>query len=220
MARNLSRFKRDVSIKPIASANKERVKIDPRTKYIRELKSQIDDVNDILNALSKKGYDGLWASKTLFDRLEQSNFNLVQNKRISKSTINKSRSMTNLTAISRVINDFLDNPTSTPSGVDKRTKSYRDTIAQYSDSREFANSLTNEEIYEFYQIFDDPNYSTIVEKIDPSDFYILGLQVLKGDMSKKDFLATMEQRCYELNDIDLGLALNGMYDKLAKIKNS
>ena len=212
MKKQLSRFKRDVVLVN-QSSNRARVRINPASGYSRLLRDKANTINKMLQALEESGYYDQWSSKKLLDNLQQQQFDLIQNKRINVGKINKSRTMTNLTALNKYLTDFLESKTSTVQGTRTKIDRYRESIAQYSDSKKFADSLTDEEIYQFYQIYDDPDYATIVEKLDPSDLYILMLNSIKERTSKKDFLKQLTQRGYDIEDIDLGLALNNIYDK-------
>lgn len=212
MKKRLSRFKRDVVLVN-QSNNRARVRINPASGYSRLLRDKANTINKMLEALEESGYYDQWSSKKLLDNLQQQQFDLIQNKRINVGKINKSRTMTNLTALNKYLTDFLESKTSTVQGTRAKIDKYRESIAQYADSKKFADSLTDEEIYQFYQIYDDPDYSTVVEKLDPSDLYILMLNSVKEKTSKKDFLKQLTQRGYDIEDIDLGLALNNIYDK-------
>ena len=160
--KDISRFQRTISITPRTFANVQRVKIDPRTKLIKQIKSQADVINKMLEALEEAGYADSWAAKVLFSKVDTSQIDVVTSTRIDKSKINKDYSQTKLFYIKKSLNEFIQSKTSTVEGINKREDEARSYIAELTDNPRFANSLSKEELRQLYSVFNDENYEKLV----------------------------------------------------------
>ena len=104
---NVARFKRNVTLPTGTASNVRRVQIDPRVKYSRRIREEANIINKMLSALKSAGYSDTWASKTLFNKLETPQIDIITNGRIDVSKINKSYSMSNLAYIKKSLTNEL-----------------------------------------------------------------------------------------------------------------
>lgn len=213
--KNLSRFKRTITIEPRTYANIERVRIDPKTKVIRQIKSEVDVINKMLKALEEAGYENSYASKTLFRKLDTSQVSLVENGRIDKSKITKDFSMTGLTYIKKSLNDFVVSKTSTVAGINKREEDSRNYIAELTDNQAFANSLTKEELDQLYSVFNDERYEKLTKDGTYSSTEIFS-SIVKAKSNKigiRNFMQTIIDHSEEYPDREVREIFKGIYRK-------
>ena len=212
---NLSRFKRTITIEPRNYANVERVKIDPKTKVIRQIKSEVDVINKMLKALEEAGYENAWASKTLFRKLDTSQVSLVENGRIDKSKITKDFSMTGLTYIKKSLNDFVVSKTSTVAGINKREEDSRSYIAELTDNPAFANSLTKEELDQLYSVFNDERYEKLTRDGTYSSTEIFSsiVEAKSQGTGIRNFMQTIIDHSEEYPDKEIREIFKGIYRK-------
>ena len=212
---NLSRFKRTITIEPRTYANTERVKIDPKTKVIRQIKSEVDVINKMLKALEEAGYENSYASKTLFRKLDTSQVSLVQNGRIDKSKITKDYSMTGLTYIKKSLNDFVVSKTSTVAGINKREEDSRSYIAELTDNPDFANSLTKEELDQLYSVFNDERYEKLTKDgtYSSTEIFSTIVEAKSNKTGIRNFMQTIIDHSEEYPDKEVREIFKGIYRK-------
>lgn len=213
--KDLSRFKRTISIEPRTYANIKRTQIDPRTKYIRKIKSEVDVINQMLEALEKAGYSNTWASKTLFNKLDTTRIDVVTGAKIDKSKITKDYSMTSLTYIRKALNDFKASKTSTPKGVKARIEDERQFIAEQTDNQEFANSLTEEELSQIYSVFNDVDYKQLSESgmYDSLEIFSFIVEAKESGKGIRAFMQTIKDYSEDYPDHDVREAFKSIYRK-------
>ena len=213
--KDLSRFKRTITIEPRTYANVARVKIDTRTKYIRTIKSEVDVINKMLDALEKEGYSNTWASKTLFNKLDTSRIDVVSGGKIDKSKISKDYSMTSLTYIRKALNDFKASKTSTVKGVKDRIEDERQFIAEQTDNEEFARSLTDDELSNIYSVFNDVDYKALTEsgQYESNEIFSFIVEAKEQNYGVRKFMQTIRDYSEDYPDRDVRDSFKAIYNK-------
>lgn len=213
--KNLSRFKRTITIEPRTYANVKRVKIDPRTKYIRQTKAEVDVINRMLEALEEQGYSNTWASKTLFNKLDSTKINIVANGKIDKSKISKDYSMSSLVYIRKALNDFKASKTSTVKGVEARIDDERQFIAEQTDNEEFANSLSEEELGQIYSVFNDVDYKALTEsgQYESDEIFSFIVEAKEQNYGVRKFMQTIRAYSEDYPDRDVRDSFKAIYKK-------
>ena len=216
--KNIARFKRTVTLPTGTASNVRRVQIDPRVKYSRRIREEANIINKMLSALKSAGYLDSYASKTLFNKLDTPQIDIVSNGRIDVSKINKSYSMSSLAYIKKSLNDFKASKTSTVKGILEREDDARKYIAELTENREFADSLTKEEIGQVYEVFNSPDYKQLTESgmYDSLEIFSFIVEAKEEKSGIRKFLSTIRTYSQEGLDYDTRIAFTNIYNKYVK----
>ena len=193
--------------------------IKETNRRLKKLKRPIDVNKATYNVKTKrfvrpskekklKSYEGLYASKKLYD------VGLVNKKGQVKLRGNETR--TELINIHQELSSFLKNVTSTRAGIKKVSDSTISTLQLGLD-------VEPEEAETLYNFFVDPDFKGVQEYIKGSDFmYILNDSVAKNKDSTgfietiKDYIS--EDKAMRLNtDVDMINKLSRIYDKYLSV---
>lgn len=199
----------------IKISNKQRVQIDPRTKYARTIRAEANVINDMLKALDEEGYSNSWASKTLFNKLGTNKINIIKNNKIDVGKISKTSSMSNLTYIKKALNDFKASKTSTVKGIKSRIDDERQFIAEQTDNQEFANDLTDEEIGKIYEVFNDTDYKQLTESgmYDSDEIFTFITTAKEQDYGIRKFQNMVKTYSEDSPDVETRKMFKNIYDK-------
>ena len=199
----------------IKISNKQRVQIDPRTKYARTIRAEANVINDMLKALDEEGYSNSWASKTLFNKLGTNKINIIKNNKIDVGKISKTSSMSNLTYIKKALNDFKASKTSTVKGIKSRIVDERQFIAEQTDNQEFANDLTDEEIGKIYEVFNDTDYKQLTESgmYDSDEIFTFITTAKEQDYGIRKFQNMVKTYSEDSPDVETRRMFKNIYDK-------
>ena len=199
----------------IKISNKQRVQIDPRTKYARTIRAEANVINDMLKALDEEGYSNSWASKTLFNKLGTNKINIIKNNKIDVGKISKTSSMSNLTYIKKALNDFKASKTSTVKGIQSRIDDERQFIAEQTDNQEFANELTDEEIGRIYEVFNDTDYKQLTESgmYDSDEIFTFITTAKEQDYGIRKFQNMVKTYSEDSPDVETRKMFKNIYDK-------
>ena len=199
----------------IKISNKQRVQIDPRTKYARTIRAEANVINDMLKALDEEGYSNSWASKTLFNKLGTNKINIIKNNKIDVGKISKTSSMSNLTYIKKALNDFKASKTSTVKGIQSRIDDERQFIAEQTDNQEFANELTDEEIGKIYEVFNDTDYKQLTESgmYDSDEIFTFITTAKEQDYGIRKFQNMVKTYSEDSPDVETRKMFKNIYDK-------
>lgn len=199
----------------IKISNKQRVQIDPRTKYARTIRAEANVINDMLKALDEEGYSNSWASKTLFNKIGTNKINIIKNNKIDVGKISKTSSMSNLTYIKKALNDFKASKTSTVKGIQSRIDDERQFIAEQTDNQEFANELTDEEIGRIYEVFNDTDYKQLTESgmYDSDEIFTFITTAKEQDYGIRKFQNMVKTYSEDSPDVETRKMFKNIYDK-------
>ena len=137
---------RDVSKKTSLIRNQEKL-------YKQTLK-KAQKVNERIRSLNRRYRKGTWAVKRLVNRLDTNILSVWKNGRIE---LNKNLTKSQLIAINKATNQFLESKTSTKSGIKEVSSNVKESLKETlsDDIRE----LSNEEVDFMYDMLGDDNFS-------------------------------------------------------------
>ena len=216
--KNLSRFKRTISLPTVETSNIKRTRINPSVKIARKVREEADVINRMLEALERAGYSGEYASKTLFRKLDTPQISVIKNNRVNTSGISKNMTVTNLTYIKKALNDFKFSKTATPKGVLKREQQSRDYVAEQTGNIEFAESLSKEELSSIYEVFNDVDYKYLDEQgVISSDYIFTAITEAKEkNYGVRQFMRIINEHMEESPDLEERRSFRNIYNKYVK----
>lgn len=179
-----------------------------------KLRSRVRKVNRALAALRKTGlYDESIAVENIFNLLESKAVNVpkTQAGNISLRGI-KGKSMTQVTAIEKAIDQFVKNKTSTVKGMEELFNERRDELARMFDDKEFVDQLTNKDIRHIYSVFQSREYDRENKRFDSKSFFTTYIQAIDEKKDKEWFLKEMKTYQDIGQDEDLREAVEKIYD--------
>ena len=137
---------RDVSKKTSLIRNQEKL-------YKQTLKNT-QKVNERIKSLNRRYKKGTWSVKRLINRLDTNILSVWKNGRIQ---LNKNLTKTQLIAINKATNQFLESKTSTKSGIKEVSSNVKESLKETlsDDIRE----ITNEEVDFMYDMLGDNDFS-------------------------------------------------------------
>lgn len=195
--------------------------IEERREQIYEkirVKRMIKQVNKALKSLREEDlYEESVAVENLFNLLESNTVNLKQTKsgNVSIVGINK-KSLTQLTAITKAINEFKKNPTSTPEGMKKLYEQRKEELREWIDDKEFVNSLDYTDIKKIYRVFQSNEYKRMQSRMGSPEFFTLMTQAIDEKWDKQKFEREMKNYIAEGNEEDLKEDIRSIYDDYIK----
>lgn len=137
---------RDVSKKTSLIRNQEKL-------YKQTLKNT-QKVNERIKSLNRRYKKGTWSVKRLINRLDTNILSVWKNGRIE---LNKNLTKTQLIAINKATNQFLESKTSTKSGIKEVSSNVKESLKESlsDDIRE----ITDEEVDFMYDMLGDNDFS-------------------------------------------------------------
>ena len=179
-----------------------------------KLRSRVRKVNRALAALRKTGlYDESIAVENIFNMLESKAVGVTKTQagNVSLRSI-KGKSMTQITAIEKAIDQFVKNKTSTVKGMEELFNERRDELARMFDDKEFVDQLTNKDLRHIYSVFQSREYDRENKRFDSKSFFTTYIQAIDEKKDKEWFLK--EMRTYQDigQDEDLREAVEKIYD--------
>ena len=197
----------------MARLNKEEISQEQKELY-EELKKLAKRANQRIVRLEREFGKDKWAVKNLRDRLDTEKLNAW--KKTGRIKYNKSMSITELRAVIKATNQFLNSQTSTKRGIKqvrkKQIESLR--ISLSTDEKEF----TFEEAETFYRLFEDTDYTFFIRKYDipASAFNDLIQEAKEYNNTFDDFLEKLEIYIIIGNDKELLTRAQAIYEKYVK----
>lgn len=178
-------------------------------------KSRIKRINEMLRSLKKTGlYDESIAVENMFDYLESSAEGIKRTKSGYISTVGlKSKSMTQLVGLTKQLNQFVSNKTSTPSGVEELFEERRNELAAMIDDEEFVNQLSKQDLKDIYSVFQSDEYDKENKRFSSSTFFTLYTEAIDKKRTKEWFLNQMKDYNQIGKDEKLRNAASDIYDK-------
>lgn len=179
-----------------------------------KLRSRVRKVNRALAALRKTGlYDESIAVENIFNMLESKAVGVTKTQagNVSLRSI-KGKSMTQITAVNKAIEQFVKNKTSTVKGMEELFNERRDELARMFDDKEFVDQLTNKDLRHIYSVFQSREYDRENKRFDSKSFFTTYIQAIDEKKDKEWFLK--EMRTYQDigQDEDLREAVEKIYD--------
>lgn len=196
---------RDVSKKTSLIRNQERL-------YKQTLKNT-QKVNERIRSLNRRYKKGTWSVKRLINRLDTNILSVWKNGRIE---LNKNLTKTQLIAINKATNQFLESKTSTKSGIKEVSNNVKESLKErLSDD---IKELTNEEVDFMYDMLGDNDFSYFNKDREDTNFIgaselwiVIDEAINKGD-DENTFLNRMNV-FVNVNDEDIRNKAINIYNK-------
>lgn len=191
-------------------ANKEYLKEYRRTQQ------RLNEVNKRLQALSKNGYSGTWASRKLLNRLQGGKVGDVidvtkRGKQITGIKAGRRLTKTEMIAIQKASSQFLVSKTSTKKGIEETRKATIESLQTTLSTDK--KKLTNEEAEALYDMLGDSDFEDFVQKVGASTMWNLIEDAKDAGDSEKSFLARLERMAITLEDVNLRDKAIRIYEK-------
>lgn len=167
-----SRKKARIQKKQAKARGEEIKKMTSRQKelYNQNLKL-VNEVNRRIKALQKQGFEKTWASGKLDTRLDTKVLKSIDKK--GKVKIRKDLSATQMLAVNKALNLFLESQTSTAKGIKKREENIIKGIRRSLTTGK--KEVSSEDARFYYKMFEDSdfNFLTSGDSVKPSDLWAL-----------------------------------------------
>ena len=173
----------------------ERVFVEPeklkRRRLAKQVQQQVNIVNKRLRRLDRKGFYNSFSSKKLFDRLDTSKFNALQkiNGKVVGIKLRDDMTITDLNAVSRASRNFLASATSTPERLQRIIKKTKDSM--YRTLKVKDDKLTMDDIEDYYNMLDDPDFDFYNEKIGASSTWRTIEDAVEHNDKQNEFINRM-----------------------------
>ena len=182
------------------------------------VKRMIKQVNKALKSLREEDlYKESVAVENLFNLLESNTVNLKQTKsgNVSIVGINK-KSLTQLTAITKAINEFKKNPTSTVKGMKELYKERKEELRGWLEDKEFVDSLGYDDLRKIYSVFQSNEYERTSKSFDSKSFFTVYTQAIDEKWKKRRFMREVKHYIDYGNDESLKEDIKTIYDDYIK----
>ena len=185
------------SKKRLAYKRKKFVTTKQETKdaFYRETLKHVQEANSRLQSLSRKYGSRTWASKKLFNRLDVSTLKAVKRGRVN---ITKNMTMTQLTAVRNAVDQFLRSKTSTKKGIKQVSRQTKESIKR---TLSLEREIDDEDVEDFWRMFEENDFMYFAEKIDPSTLWIIIEDAKENNDSPEQFVERLRQYT-TVNDLD------------------
>lgn len=192
---------------------KNKIELNEKQQELyNELKKLSKRANQRLVRLEREFGKDTWASKKLRNRLES---NPIQAWTLSgRVKVNKSMTMTQMRAVIKATEQFLNSKTSTVSGVKKVKKTTIAGLAKSLGTDE--ETLTNEEAEALYDMLSDDYVTDILKYIPASEFWALVQDAKEQHDTEQQFINRMKDYIDFGNDKDMVIKLTSIYIKYVK----
>lgn len=193
----------------------------------RDVMKQVGETNKRLRQLQNKGEFNTWASKKLFNRLDDKNLSILKYNRGNRSKkrkdyyytikLNKNLTNTNLLDIQKSTRQFLVSKTSTLKGIEdvkRRTiKSIKDTLNEKDGKK-----VTQEDAEFYYDLLDNKDFDSFVDKIGASSMWNLVDTSINKKDSEENWINRLEMYAMTMNDTQMRTRAENLYKKYIKPK--
>lgn len=189
--------------------------IDPtkeRKDLIRNINTQLKEVNKRLRRLNNKGYYGTFSSRKLFDRLG-GKVNALEKDASGKVTavkLRKNMSMTDLTAVNKASKQFLESATSSTTRLQKVVRDTKDSI--YKTLKIENDKLTMDDIETYYNMLEDKDFDYFNDKIGASAMWSLIDDSIEAEDNQNSFLKRISNYI-DINDADVKKKAIALFNK-------
>ena len=151
---------------------------------------ELERVNRKLNMLAKSGHYGSYASKRLINVLSEDERVVIKKSRSGRRRVIiqgvKVLSQNQSRYYAKTLREFRTARTSTPLGI-KETRRKAEEKLKQSLGNITNKTITTKDVDDFYSIVSDADYKKIVEKIPPSEFYVIVTTARKNNYNVEQF---------------------------------
>lgn len=169
-----------------------RKKITGRSRPITQshaLNVTLERTNRKLKRLYRSNLDNKYAAKKLKDVLKVNGDFRVVKGRVMGSTRNLSVSQ--IRYYQKVFKSFLTSPVSSPIGIEQSRAKSRETLKQSLGELADGKEITDEDVDDFYSLFEDEDYTYFSDKIGVSTMYALVNEAQAKNYSEQKFIDTL-----------------------------
>lgn len=169
-----------------------RKKITGRARTITKdhaLNVTLERTNKKLKRLYRAKLDNKYAANKLKERLKvRGDFKIVKG-RVMGSTRNLSAAQ--IRYYQKVFKSFLTSPVSTPLGIEQSRAKSRETLKESLGELADGKEITDEDVDDFYSLFEDEDYTYFSDKIGVSTMYALVNEAQAKNYSEQKFIDTL-----------------------------
>lgn len=183
-----------------------------RQQLERQTKKAVSEANARLKSLQRHYKKGTWSSKTFAKRLSSAGLK-AWNMQTGKVKMRKNLTATQLVAINKAVNQFLQSKTSTRKGIeDVRRKQIED--IQKRKKYEEDIDLSDEDAESLYEIFGDEDFNRLTDKIPSSALRAAVEDAIQENDREDKFIQRLEwYSSVEMNDLDMRESAIRLYNK-------
>lgn len=157
---------------------------------------QLIEVNKRLDLLRSQNLQTTYSAKKLINRLQSDNLIKInlskKSRKLSFKTNISSLSAAQIRYYSKVFQQFLKSKASTPAGIKQIRResenTLKETLGEITDS-----NITDEDVDDFYDLLYDPDFNNLADKIDPSELYILLMEIKNSGGNLRDFISLINK---------------------------
>lgn len=187
----------------------------------RNVQEQVNEVNKRLRNLKREGEYNSWASKKLFNRLDDSSMDVLKynrtgkDKQVLRITLNKNLTNTNLLNIQKSTSQFLKSKTSTPKGIDRTRRRTINAIRKTLNEQD-GKKVTKEDAEFYYDLLGDKSFDSFVDKIGASSMWNLVDASIEKKDTQKGWIERLEMYAMTMNDRGMKTRAKELYKKYIK----
>lgn len=198
--------------KPILTSTQ----ISKRRQLYAETRKQIEITNKRLRRLEKAGEYGTWASSKLFNALDSEVLKTLEKTRggrVKSVKLKRGLTITQLRAIQKSTNRFLQAQTSTVKGIEKAVESNIKGIKQKLSSED-GKKVSKEDAILYYEMFKDSDFTDIEKKIKYDVLWDLIDEAKSKNVSQDDWINMLGRYIYKpKSDLDIFDKAKNLYEK-------
>lgn len=176
---------------------------------------ELERVNRKLNTLAKSGQYGSYASKRLINVLSEDERVVIKKSRRGRRQVIiqgvKVLSQNQSRYYAKTLREFRTAKTSTPLGI-KETRRKAEEKLKQSLGNITNKTITTKDVDDFYSIVSDADYKKIVEKIPPSEFYVIVTAARKNKYNAEQFTDLLSSYVTD-TDEDLRVIAKRLFNK-------
>lgn len=179
--------------------------IDPtkeKKALLRKTNIKVKETNKRLRRLDNKGYYGTFSSRKLFDRLG-GKVNALERDvsgKVIAVKLNNKMSITQITAINKATNQFLNSLTSSPKKLESVIEKTKDSMFKTLKTKD--DDLTMDDIEFYYNMLGNDDFDYFAEKIGASILWALIDDAIEYNDNQDRFLMRLAPYV-DINDIDV-----------------
>lgn len=198
--------------KPILTSTQ----LSKRRQLYAETRKQIEITNKRLRRIEKAGEYGTWASSKLFNALDSEVLKTLEKTRgghVKSVKLKRGLTITQLRAIQKSTNRFLQDQTSTVKGIKKAVESNIKGIKQKLSSED-GKKVSKEDAMLYYEMFKDSDFTDIEKKIKYDVLWDLIDEAKSKNVSQDDWINMLGRYIYKpKSDLDIFDKAKNLYEK-------
>ena len=172
-------------------------------KEIKKANSRIDRIEKLT------GSKETWATHKLYDKLDSDMIQAINSS--GHISINKNMSLTQLRAVRKSVENFINSKTSTVTGIKQASKNIKSGLKRsLSDEK---HEISDEDAEIIFQIMGDINAKDFTARMKDSEFINLISGCLEHRWSEDMFVNQLLDYCNESNNLDLREKAIILYNK-------